>query len=149
MGKKDAPKILYKLWKDEYLHMEKFVVTGARQSQFLSWKVNKPSLWEHVLDEMLHAALNLSQRVAYEWEKEIEEPQLAESTHSSSPPLYNENWRSLILIQNPNSNSSLMPLGFLQQSPSSRIRVNSLITTRTGGVRSRSRTRTPIPPSCR
>ncbi|GMY07184.1 DNA-directed RNA polymerase III subunit RPC3 isoform X1, partial [Fagus crenata] len=72
VGKKDAPKILYKLWKDEYLHMEKFVVTGARQSQFLSWKVNKPSLWEHVLDEMLHAALNLSQRVAYEWEKEIE-----------------------------------------------------------------------------
>lgn len=72
VGKKDAPKILYKLWKDEYLHMEKFVVTGARQSQFLLWKVNKPCLWEHVLDEMLHAALNLSQRVAYEWEKEIE-----------------------------------------------------------------------------
>ncbi len=34
-------------------------------------------------------------------------------------------------IQNPNSNSSLMPLGFLQQSPSSRIRVNSLIITTT------------------
>ncbi|XP_059432514.1 uncharacterized protein LOC132165849 isoform X1 [Corylus avellana] len=70
--KKDAPKILYKLWKDEYLHMEKLVVAGARQSQFLLWKVNKPSLQEHVLDEMFRAALNLSQRVAYEREKEKE-----------------------------------------------------------------------------
>ncbi|KAG2715889.1 hypothetical protein I3843_03G102000 [Carya illinoinensis] len=70
--KKDAPKILYKLWKDEYLHMEKLVVAGARQSQFLLWKVNKPCLWKHVLDEMFHAALNLSQRVAYEREKEKE-----------------------------------------------------------------------------
>ncbi|GMY25859.1 pentatricopeptide repeat-containing protein At1g26460, mitochondrial [Fagus crenata] len=70
-----------------------------------------------------------------------QEPQLAESTHSSSPPpssttplppnpasgspLYNENWRSPIPIQKPNSNSSLMPLGFLQQSPSSRIQALS------------------------
>lgn len=70
--KKEAPKILYKLWKDEYLHMEKLVVAGARQSQFLLWKVNKPCLREHVLDEMFHAALNLSLRVAYEREKEKE-----------------------------------------------------------------------------
>ncbi|XP_021892238.1 DNA-directed RNA polymerase III subunit rpc3 [Carica papaya] len=70
--KKDAPKILYKLWKDEYLHMEKLVVTGARQAQFLLWKVNKRTLWEHVLDEMFHAALNLNQRLAYELEQEKE-----------------------------------------------------------------------------
>lgn len=67
--KKDAPKILYKLWNDEYLHMEKIAVAGARQLQFLLWKVNKPSLHGHVLDEMFHAALNLSQRMAYEREK--------------------------------------------------------------------------------
>jgi hypothetical protein len=70
-----------------------------------------------------------------------QEPQLAESTHSSSSPpssttplppnpasgspLYNENWRSPNPIQKPNSNSSLMPLGFLQQSPSSRIQALS------------------------
>ncbi|XVF50832.1 hypothetical protein PTKIN_Ptkin04bG0135200 [Pterospermum kingtungense] len=70
--KKDAPKVLYKLWKDDYLQMEKLQLTGARQSQFLLWKVNKNTLWESVLDEMFHAALNLSQRVAYELEQEKE-----------------------------------------------------------------------------
>ncbi|KAI9084158.1 hypothetical protein K1719_033829 [Acacia pycnantha] len=70
--KRDTPKILYKLWKDDYLHMEKLVLTGARQSKFLLWKVNKPILWEHVLDEMYHAALNLSLRLAYEQEKDGE-----------------------------------------------------------------------------
>ncbi|XP_021281091.1 DNA-directed RNA polymerase III subunit RPC3 [Herrania umbratica] len=70
--KKDTPKILYKLWKDDYLHMEKLQLTGARQSQFLLWKVNKNTLWEHVLDEMFHAALNLSLRVAHELEQEKE-----------------------------------------------------------------------------
>ncbi|XWS48449.1 hypothetical protein CRYUN_Cryun13aG0077900 [Craigia yunnanensis] len=70
--KKDTPKILYKLWKDDYLHMEKLQLTGVRQSQFLLWKVNKNTLWEHVLDEMFHATLNLSLRVAYELEQEKE-----------------------------------------------------------------------------
>ncbi|KAK4275837.1 hypothetical protein QN277_018855 [Acacia crassicarpa] len=70
--KRDTPKILYKLWKDDYLHMEKLVLNGARQSKFLLWKVNKPILLEHVLDEMHHAALNLSLRLAYEQEKDGE-----------------------------------------------------------------------------
>ncbi|XWS61167.1 hypothetical protein CRYUN_Cryun07bG0102600 [Craigia yunnanensis] len=70
--KKDTPKILFKLWKDDYLHMEKLQLTGVRQSQFLLWRVNKDTLREHVLDEMFHAALNLSQRVAYELEQEKE-----------------------------------------------------------------------------
>ncbi|KAM4069035.1 hypothetical protein ACB094_12G058600 [Castanea mollissima] len=68
--KKDAPKILYKMWKDEYLHMEKLVLAPNRN--ILLWKVNKRPLWEHVLDEMFHAALNLSLRAAYEWDKEKE-----------------------------------------------------------------------------
>uniref|UniRef100_A0A5B7AVW8 DNA-directed RNA polymerase III subunit RPC3 n=1 Tax=Davidia involucrata TaxID=16924 RepID=A0A5B7AVW8_DAVIN len=70
--KKDTAKILYKLWKDDYLHMEKIATLGAKQSQFLLWKVNKKSLWEHVLDEMYHAALNLRLRTAYEQEQEKE-----------------------------------------------------------------------------
>ncbi|KAF3945281.1 hypothetical protein CMV_028340 [Castanea mollissima] len=76
-----------------------------------------------------------------------QEPQLAESTHPHSPspppppptatplppnpasgsPLYNENWRSPI-PNSPNSLSltqSLMPLGFLAQSPNSRIQALS------------------------
>lgn len=52
--------------------MQKLQLTGARQSQFLLWKVNKNTLQEQVLDEMFHAALNLSLRVAHELEQEKE-----------------------------------------------------------------------------
>ena len=55
-----------------YLCFQKLVVTGARQSQFLLWKVNRQILWKHVLDEMFHAALNLSLRVSYELDREKE-----------------------------------------------------------------------------
>ncbi|XP_048138732.1 DNA-directed RNA polymerase III subunit rpc3 isoform X2 [Rhodamnia argentea] len=72
VDKTETSKILFRLWKDEFLHMEKVVVTGPRQTQFLLWKVNKSTLWPHVLDEMYHAALNLNLRVAYELEKENE-----------------------------------------------------------------------------
>lgn len=47
--------------------MQKLVVGTT---QFLLWKVNKQNLWEHVLDEMFHAALNLSHRLAYERERQ-------------------------------------------------------------------------------
>ncbi|KAJ9164181.1 hypothetical protein P3X46_023787 [Hevea brasiliensis] len=67
--KKETTKILYKLWQDDYLLMEKLVVGTAT---FLLWKVNKLVLWEHVLDELFHAALNLSLRVAYELEQQKE-----------------------------------------------------------------------------
>ncbi|KAM7499658.1 hypothetical protein LguiA_024072 [Lonicera macranthoides] len=70
--KKDTSRILYQLWKDDYLHMEKINTAGAKQGSFLLWKVNKRSLWGHVLDDMYHAALNLRLRVAYEQEQEKE-----------------------------------------------------------------------------
>ncbi|KAK7343689.1 hypothetical protein VNO77_12632 [Canavalia gladiata] len=70
--KKEAPKLLFKLWKDNYLYMEKIFVPGAKISNILLWKVNKPLLWEYVLDEMYHAALNLSLRMAFEQEKDEE-----------------------------------------------------------------------------
>ncbi|XLR02288.1 hypothetical protein S83_068486 [Arachis hypogaea] len=50
--------------------MEKLVVTAAKQSRFMLWKVDKPLLWEIVLDEMYHAALNLSLRLAFEQKKD-------------------------------------------------------------------------------
>lgn len=68
--KKEALKILYNLWKDNYLHMEKIVAHGSTQSQFLLWKINKRAAREHVFDEMCHAALNLRLRMAYELEQE-------------------------------------------------------------------------------
>ncbi|KAI8540367.1 hypothetical protein RHMOL_Rhmol09G0257900 [Rhododendron molle] len=67
--KKNTAKILFKLWKDDYLHLEKIVATGSRQTQFFLWKVNKQSLWGHALDEMYHAALNLRIRNAFEQEQ--------------------------------------------------------------------------------
>ncbi|XP_044504776.1 DNA-directed RNA polymerase III subunit rpc3 isoform X2 [Mangifera indica] len=70
--KKDTLKILHKMWKDEYLDMEKLFMSGARQSVFFLWKVNKTTLSRYVLDEMFHAALNLSLRLAHELDQEKE-----------------------------------------------------------------------------
>ncbi|KAK7308908.1 hypothetical protein RJT34_05237 [Clitoria ternatea] len=73
VDKKEVPKLLCKLWKDNYLHMEKVLVPGPKlSSNILMWKVNKALLWECVLDEMYHAALNLSLRMAFEYEKDEE-----------------------------------------------------------------------------
>lgn len=69
--KKDTIKLLYQLWKDDYVHMER-ICSGVKQPEFILWKVNKSSLWEHVLDDMFHAALNLRLRTTYELEKEKE-----------------------------------------------------------------------------
>ncbi|KAI3458145.1 hypothetical protein Pfo_014808 [Paulownia fortunei] len=74
--KKDTIKILYKLWKDDYLHMEKVFTSGAKQSLFLLWRVNKQPLWEQVLDEMYHAALNLRLRITHEQDQGKEVLQL-------------------------------------------------------------------------
>lgn len=71
MEKKDTIKLLYQLWKDDYVHMER-ICSGVKQPEFILWKVNKSSLWEHVLDDMFHAALNLRLRTTYELEKEKE-----------------------------------------------------------------------------
>ncbi|XP_019442130.1 PREDICTED: DNA-directed RNA polymerase III subunit RPC3 isoform X1 [Lupinus angustifolius] len=70
--KKEAPKLLYGLWKDNYLHMEKLQVMASKQSRFVMWKVNKPLLWDYVLNEMYHAALNLNLRLGLEQEKDGE-----------------------------------------------------------------------------
>ncbi|CAI9755120.1 unnamed protein product [Fraxinus pennsylvanica] len=74
--KKDTLKILYKLWKDGYLHMEKVSVNGPKQTLFLLWEMNKEPLWLRVLDEMYHAALNLRLRITYELDQEKEILQL-------------------------------------------------------------------------
>ncbi|CAN4101484.1 unnamed protein product [Withania somnifera] len=68
----ETDKILCKLWKDDYLEMKKVIAQGARQSESILWKINKQSLWGHVLDEMYHAALNLRLRIAHQREQEKE-----------------------------------------------------------------------------
>ncbi|KAL5730911.1 hypothetical protein ACHQM5_003694 [Ranunculus cassubicifolius] len=74
--KKEALKLLYHLWKDNYLHMEKVTAHGSAQRQFLLWKINNCSVRERAFDEMCHAALNLRLRLAYEVEQEREILQL-------------------------------------------------------------------------
>ncbi|KAL2335228.1 hypothetical protein Fmac_016441 [Flemingia macrophylla] len=70
---KKALKFLTQLWNDNYLHMETVpVVTGRRSSDIFWWKVNQPLLWINVLDEMYHAALNLSIKMADEQKKNEE-----------------------------------------------------------------------------
>ncbi|KAF6155504.1 hypothetical protein GIB67_017859 [Kingdonia uniflora] len=72
--KKETLKILYDLWKDDYLNMEKITIQGSLQPQFLLWEVNRRSLRELIFDEMYHAAINLSQRRDYEHEQERKLP---------------------------------------------------------------------------
>ncbi|XP_019710631.1 uncharacterized protein [Elaeis guineensis] len=72
VGKKDAQEILHKLWKDEYLDMEKVVSHAAGQKELFLWKVKKVAHWEHILNDKYHAALNLSQKIAYNIEQEHE-----------------------------------------------------------------------------
>ncbi|KAK1416388.1 hypothetical protein QVD17_32179 [Tagetes erecta] len=66
--KKDALKILFQLWKDDLLHMER-IGNESQKTEILLWKLNKRSVWEQVLDDMYHAALNLKLRILYEFEQ--------------------------------------------------------------------------------
>ncbi|KAF5800588.1 putative winged helix-like DNA-binding domain superfamily [Helianthus annuus] len=63
--KKDALKILFQLWKDDYLNLER-VGNEAQKMEIMLWELNKRSVWEQVLDDMYHAALNLKLRLVHE-----------------------------------------------------------------------------------
>ncbi|KAL4574819.1 hypothetical protein LXL04_021658 [Taraxacum kok-saghyz] len=67
VDKKEALKILFQLWKDDFLHMERHATEAkTAKTENLFWKLDKVSVWEQVLDDMYHAALNLKLRLAYE-----------------------------------------------------------------------------------
>lgn len=66
--KKDALKILFQLWKDDFLHMER-LGSDAQKTDTLLWKLNKRSVLEQVVDDMYHAALNLKLRLVHELEQ--------------------------------------------------------------------------------
>ncbi|XP_073129743.1 uncharacterized protein [Henckelia pumila] len=67
--KKDTLKILYKLWKDDFLDMEKVSLNGSKLSVLLLWRVSKQPLFEKFRDEMYHAALNVRLRIIHEEEQ--------------------------------------------------------------------------------
>ncbi|KAL8257341.1 hypothetical protein R6Q59_029382 [Mikania micrantha] len=66
--KKDALRILFQLWKDNLLHMERIGIE-PQKSETMLWKLNKRSVWEQVSDDMCHAALNLKLRLHHELEQ--------------------------------------------------------------------------------
>ncbi|KAK9672623.1 hypothetical protein RND81_12G112900 [Saponaria officinalis] len=71
--KKDTPQILYKLWQDGFLHMEKISSGGGlKPTDYLYWSIKMDKIWPKVLDELHHAALNLSLRCVHEIEKNHE-----------------------------------------------------------------------------
>ncbi|XP_047333542.1 DNA-directed RNA polymerase III subunit rpc3-like [Impatiens glandulifera] len=72
VDKSETAKILLTLWKDDYLQMETLTANSGRETTYMVWKVNKGLLWNHVLDEMYHAALNLRLRLVHEIEQEKE-----------------------------------------------------------------------------
>ncbi|KAL8154302.1 hypothetical protein V2J09_012062 [Rumex salicifolius] len=63
---KDTKKLLYKMWMENYLHME--FVRRPQQGDLFCWSVNR-NLNELVLEELLHAALNLRIRAAFEMDQ--------------------------------------------------------------------------------
>lgn len=64
-----ADELLIDVFNNVKFSLQKIVVNPK---QFLLWKVNKSILREHVLDEMYHAALNLSLRSTHEMEQHKE-----------------------------------------------------------------------------
>ncbi|CAM8906020.1 unnamed protein product [Rhodiola kirilowii] len=68
----ETQNILFQLWKDNYLSMEKISTAEPKQNQFLLWKVNGDMVWKQVLDGMYQAALNLINRLSLERNKEKE-----------------------------------------------------------------------------
>ncbi|XP_077251041.1 RNA polymerase III subunit RPC82 family protein [Tasmannia lanceolata] len=96
--RKDTVKILYKLWKDDYLHMEKLVSHPSKQAPFLLWKVKGTSLWELVLNDMYHAALNLSLRTAYELDQEHEVLELPQNLRDGAQEKKFERLRNVTLV---------------------------------------------------
>ncbi|KAK9697644.1 hypothetical protein RND81_08G050800 [Saponaria officinalis] len=65
--------ILYKLWQDGFVHMEKISSGGGpTPTDYLYWSIKMDKIWPKVLDELHHIALNLSLRCAHEIEKNHE-----------------------------------------------------------------------------
>lgn len=56
---------------NSYLMLQVMEKDKGKQ-KYLLWAVKKPVLWQHILDDMYHAALNLRLRSAYEQEKDKE-----------------------------------------------------------------------------
>lgn len=62
---------IFSVWQ-YFISLQKLSLTAPKQSQVMVWKVHKSIVWEHVLDEMYHAAYNLVKRLDHEWEENKE-----------------------------------------------------------------------------
>ncbi|KAL1823713.1 hypothetical protein ACET3Z_010491 [Daucus carota] len=105
VDKKDAAKILHQMWKDDYLHLQVMEKDKGKQ-KYLLWAVKKPVLWQHILDDMYHAALNLRLRSAFEQEKDKEIAQLPREKREGELGKRFDRWMKIRLVLE----SSLMKL---------------------------------------
>nr|XP_017242247.1 PREDICTED: DNA-directed RNA polymerase III subunit rpc3-like isoform X2 [Daucus carota subsp. sativus] len=105
VDKKDAAKILHRMWKDDYLHLQVMEKDKGKQ-KYLLWAVKKPELWQHILDDMYHAALNLRLRSAFEQEKDKEIAQLPREKREGELGKRFDRWMKIRLVLE----SSLMKL---------------------------------------
>lgn len=68
----DGHKLVFHIYETLSFLLQVMEKPNNKKDKFLLWKVKKPALWEHILDDMYHAALNLRLRIAYEHEQEKE-----------------------------------------------------------------------------
>jgi DNA-directed RNA polymerase III subunit RPC3 len=72
MVPKDVRELLYRLLKDHYVQVQEVAKTAERvaSKSIHLWCVDNQAVLHQVLDDIYHAASNLSQRLAHELEKE-------------------------------------------------------------------------------
>ncbi|XP_078168304.1 uncharacterized protein LOC144562866 isoform X2 [Carex rostrata] len=71
--KKDAHQMLYRLWKDEYIESKKIQSQGSRDSaNIFLWRLDRKAFSKTVLDDIFHAALNLTEKISQLVEKQHE-----------------------------------------------------------------------------
>ncbi|KAF3334842.1 DNA-directed RNA polymerase III subunit rpc3 [Carex littledalei] len=71
--KKEAHQMLYRLWKDEYIESKKIQSQGSRDSaNIFLWRLDRKAFSKTVLDDIFHAALNLTEKISQLVEKQHE-----------------------------------------------------------------------------
>lgn len=82
---KETRELLYRLLKEEYLQLQEVskAPDHAPSKTFYLWRVNYPSVVDHILEDMFRAASNVGQRLAHELQQEQEVLDVLKQYHHS------------------------------------------------------------------
>ncbi|KAJ3704297.1 hypothetical protein LUZ61_008002 [Rhynchospora tenuis] len=73
MEKKEAHQMLYKLWRDEFIDIKKVPSQGSGELPSISlWRFHRKAFYQTLLDDIFHAALNLTVKISQLVEKQHE-----------------------------------------------------------------------------